>query len=92
MPNHDRFSQYSNLRVNGVERAVRLDPRATLLDALREALELPGAKKGCDQGTCGACTVIIDGQRVLSCLTLGKPAKCIEGVSPAQLATVFCFA
>lgn len=58
------------LRVNGVVHELDLDPRVTLLDALRERLGLTGTKKGCDQGACGACTVLIDGKRVLSCLTL----------------------
>jgi len=58
------------LRVNGALRELRLDPRVTLLDALRERLGLTGTKKGCDQGACGACTVLADGKRVLSCLTL----------------------
>lgn len=74
------------LRVNGVERAARLDARVTLLDALRETFQLTGTKKGCDQGTCGACTVIVDGERVLSCLTLavsctGRDVLTIEGLS-----------
>lgn len=59
------------LRVNGAERAVELDPRTTLLDTLREHLHLTGAKKGCDHGQCGACTVLINGRRINSCLTLG---------------------
>jgi xanthine dehydrogenase YagT iron-sulfur-binding subunit len=58
------------LRVNGVVHELNLDPRVTLLDALRERLGLTGTKKGCDQGACGACTVLVDGKRVLSCLTL----------------------
>jgi xanthine dehydrogenase YagT iron-sulfur-binding subunit len=58
------------LRVNGVVHELHLDPRVTLLDALRERLGLTGTKKGCDQGACGACTVLADGKRVLSCLTL----------------------
>ena len=66
------------LRVNGVDRTARLDARVTLLDALREAFELPGTKKGCDQGTCGACTVILDGQRVLSCLTLAVACPVLD--------------
>jgi xanthine dehydrogenase YagT iron-sulfur-binding subunit len=58
------------LSVNGVERRLRIDPRTTLLDALREGMALPGTKKGCDHGQCGACTVLVDGRRVLSCLLL----------------------
>jgi xanthine dehydrogenase YagT iron-sulfur-binding subunit len=73
------------LLVNGVERAARSRARVTLLDALREWLRLTGTKKGCDQGTCGACTVLIDGRRVLSCLTLavmheGASITTIEGL------------
>src|SRR5215468_12594690 len=74
------------LRVNGALRELRLDPRVTLLDALRERLGLTGTKKGCDQGACGACTVLADGKRVLSCLTLaaqcdGREVTTIEGLS-----------
>jgi len=74
------------LNVNGAVREVLLDPRVTVLDALREHLHLTGSKKGCDQGQCGACTVLIDGQRVLSCLTLavsvqGKKILTIEGLA-----------
>jgi xanthine dehydrogenase YagT iron-sulfur-binding subunit len=74
------------LVVNGVARVVGLEPRTSLLDALREHLELTGSKKGCDQGTCGACTVWIDGQRVLACLTLavtceGREVTTIEGLA-----------
>jgi xanthine dehydrogenase YagT iron-sulfur-binding subunit len=73
------------LRVNGTEHQVMLDPRTSLLDAVRERLHLTGAKKGCDQGQCGACTMIVDGRRVASCLTLavmqeGHDITTIEGL------------
>jgi xanthine dehydrogenase YagT iron-sulfur-binding subunit len=75
--------------VNGVEHSLALDPRTTLLDALREHLELMGTKKGCDHGQCGSCTVIIDGRRVLSCLSLavamrGRSIVTIEGVADGE--------
>ncbi|HEX7678712.1 MAG TPA: 2Fe-2S iron-sulfur cluster-binding protein [Thermoanaerobaculia bacterium] len=74
------------LDVNGKRHELRLDPRTTLLDALREHLDLTGTKKGCDQGACGACTVLIDGKRINSCLTLavmssGKAITTIEGLA-----------
>ena len=74
------------LVVNGVSRVVDLEPRTSLLDGLREHLELTGSKKGCDQGTCGACTVWVDGRRVLACLTLavaceGREVTTIEGLA-----------
>jgi xanthine dehydrogenase YagT iron-sulfur-binding subunit len=73
------------LSVNGRDHQLVLDPRMTLLDALRERLHLTGAKKGCDQGQCGACTVIVDGRRITSCLTLavmqeGHEITTIEGL------------
>jgi xanthine dehydrogenase YagT iron-sulfur-binding subunit len=73
------------LRVNGTEHQMVIDPRTTLLDALRERLHLTGTKKGCDQGQCGACTVIVDGRRITSCLTLavmqqGHDITTIEGL------------
>jgi len=80
-----------SLTVNGVPHRLELDPRVTLLDALREHLHLTGTKKGCDQGQCGACTVILGGRRILSCLTLavmhdGDTITTIEGLgTPAQL-------
>jgi xanthine dehydrogenase YagT iron-sulfur-binding subunit len=74
------------LNINGAEKNVPIDTRTSLLDALRERLDLTGSKKGCDHGQCGACTVIIDGRRVLSCLTLaimcdGRKITTIEGLS-----------
>jgi xanthine dehydrogenase YagT iron-sulfur-binding subunit len=77
------------LTVNGEEHEVRLEPRVSLLDALREHLGLTGSKKGCDQGTCGACTVWVDGRRVLACLTLavtceGRAVTTIEGLSSGR--------
>ena len=73
------------LTVNGQRRKLELDPRTTLLDALREHLHLTGTKKGCDHGQCGACTVLIDGRRINSCLTLavmheGDEIVTIEGL------------
>ncbi len=74
------------LKVNGEVRSLTIEPRVTLLDALRERLELTGSKKGCDHGQCGACTVLIDGERVYSCLTLavmqeGKEIVTVEGLA-----------
>jgi xanthine dehydrogenase YagT iron-sulfur-binding subunit len=75
-----------NLRVNGTSHPLSLDTRTSLLDALREHLALTGSKKGCDHGQCGACTVLIDGRRVNSCLTLavvanGAEITTIEGLA-----------
>ena len=74
------------LRINGTEHRLTLDPRTTLLDALREHLHLTGSKKGCGLGQCGACTVLIDGKRVKSCLSLaalvdGRETTTIEGLA-----------
>lgn len=85
------MSSTVNLRVNGTARELSLDMRTTLLDALREHLHLTGTKKGCDHGQCGACTVMLDGRRVNSCLTLavmheGAEITTIEGLgSPRAL-------
>ncbi|MEO8072987.1 MAG: 2Fe-2S iron-sulfur cluster-binding protein [Acidobacteriota bacterium] len=73
-------------KVNGAEKSLNVDSRMTLLDALRERMMLTGTKKGCDHGQCGACTVIVDGRRVLSCLTLAatcedKNVTTIEGLA-----------
>lgn len=74
------------LRVNGAEHALEIDPRVTLLDALRERIGLTGTKKGCDHRQCGACTVLVDGRRINSCLTLavmqaGASITTIEGLA-----------
>jgi xanthine dehydrogenase YagT iron-sulfur-binding subunit len=74
------------LVVNGQQRTVGEDTRVTLLDSLRDTLLLTGTKKGCDQGACGACTVLLDGRRVLSCLTLvaqcdGREVTTVEGLT-----------
>ncbi|MDQ2984065.1 MAG: 2Fe-2S iron-sulfur cluster-binding protein [Actinomycetota bacterium] len=82
------------LRVNGRQEVLAVQPQVSLLDALREYLGLTGTKKGCDQGACGACTVLVDGVRILSCLTLavqyeGREITTIEGVDhPLQEAFV----
>jgi xanthine dehydrogenase YagT iron-sulfur-binding subunit len=82
-----RYSaQRVTLNVNSHAHELRIEPRVSLLDALREHLGLTGSKKGCDQGACGACTVLVDGRRVLACLTLafaceGHEVTTIEGLS-----------
>ena len=86
LPSADENVINVEFRVNGVEKKLTLDSRVTLLDALRERLALTGTKKGCDHGQCGACTVLIDGRRVLSCLTLtaqcdGRDITTIEGLA-----------
>ncbi|MFG1811680.1 (2Fe-2S)-binding protein [Streptomyces sp. NPDC049040] len=75
------------MKVNGALHEIDLEPRVSLLDALRDHLQLTGTKKGCDQGTCGACTVWVEGRRVLACLTLavvceGQEVTTIEGIAP----------
>src|SRR5579859_2920125 len=81
------MSHVINLTVNGERRSIELnDPRVTLLDLLRERLQLTGTKKGCDRGQCGACTVLVDGKRINSCLALavshdGADILTIEGVA-----------
>jgi len=77
------------LRINGQDRALSLDPRTTLLDALREHVGLTGTKKGCDHGQCGACTVLVNDRRVLSCLTLAASVQdhqvtTIEGLAQSD--------
>jgi xanthine dehydrogenase YagT iron-sulfur-binding subunit len=89
------------LRINGKERPLRVDPRTTLLDCIREVVALTGTKKGCDHGQCGACTVHVNGRRVNSCLSLalmhdGEEVTTIEGLGtpdalhPMQAAFVAC--
>ena len=80
---------FVRLTINGTDQALEVEPRVSLLDALRERLGLTGTKKGCDHGQCGACTVLVDGRRVLSCLTLavqtdGKRVITIEGLSDGE--------
>ena len=88
-PHMDPVSAKVAFIVNGKPRALEVDTRTTLLDALREHLRLTGTKKGCDHGQCGACTVIVDGRRINSCLTLavmnaGSEITTIEGLGTPQ--------
>jgi xanthine dehydrogenase YagT iron-sulfur-binding subunit len=84
------MTQTLNLTINGTARAIALDdPRATLLDVLRERIGLTGTKKGCDRGQCGACTVLIDGRRMNACLALalshdGASITTVEGLAQAE--------
>lgn len=93
--------QKVTLRINGALHDLMIEPRVTLLDALREVLELTGTKKGCDRGQCGACTVLVDGQRINACLTLaimqeGRDIVTVEGLGefgvphPVQQAFMDC--
>src|ERR1700692_3530088 len=77
----------TNIRVNNTAHELSVDSRLTLLDALRDRLGLTGTKKGCDQGACGACTVLVDGRRVLSCLTLAAQCDDREVVTIEGLAS-----
>ena len=82
---HEAATLSVSLTINGRPRTIAVEPRTTLLDALRETLALSGTKKGCDRGECGACTVHVDGRRVLSCMTLaamqaGRRITTIEGL------------
>jgi len=75
-----------NLKINGANYDLQIEPRVSLLDALREYIGLTGTKKGCDQGACGACTVLVDGERIISCLALavqyeGREITTIEGLA-----------
>jgi xanthine dehydrogenase YagT iron-sulfur-binding subunit len=76
-----------SLRVNGAQRTLKIEPRVSLLDALRDHLQLTGTKKGCDQGACGACTVLVDGERINSCLALAIQYEDRDIVTIEGLAT-----
>ncbi len=85
-PTHGPLVAHVSMTVNGQARAMVVEPRTTLLDALRDELGLTGTKKACDRGECGACTVHVEGRRVLSCMTLaamqdGKRITTIEGLA-----------
>jgi len=87
MPEANAASSVSvTLTVNGTKHVLTLDPRSSLLDVLRDRLDLTGTKKGCDHGQCGACTVLVDGRRIVSCLTLavmkdGARVTTVEGLA-----------
>jgi xanthine dehydrogenase YagT iron-sulfur-binding subunit len=97
----DEIAVPITLRINGKEHSLRIDPRTTLLDCIREAVALTGTKKGCDHGQCGACTVHVNSRRVLSCLSLalihdGEEITTVEGLGtpeamhPMQAAFLAC--
>jgi xanthine dehydrogenase YagT iron-sulfur-binding subunit len=83
------LTQPVTLRVNGKEHAIEVEPRVSLLDVLRDYIQLTGTKKGCDQGACGACTVLVNGERINSCLTLavqyeGHDIVTVEGLANGE--------
>jgi xanthine dehydrogenase YagT iron-sulfur-binding subunit len=83
-------AQRISLKINGAEKQLEVAPWTTLLDLLRESLQLTGTKKGCDHGQCGACTVLLDGQRINSCLTLavmkdGASVTTVEGLAQGDV-------
>ena len=85
---HDESTTVVRAQINGEHREIAVDNRTSLVDMLRERAGLPGTKKGCDQGACGACTVLVDGRRINSCLTLavmhdGAQITTIEGLAEA---------
>ena len=87
--------QAITLKINGVERNITIEPRVSLLDALRDHLGLTGTKKGCNQGACGACTVLVDGERINSCLALaiqyeGREIITVEGLATAMANCIPC--
>jgi xanthine dehydrogenase YagT iron-sulfur-binding subunit len=86
MPSAQTVHQPTVLRINGAQHELVLDTRATLLDVLRERLHLTGAKKGCDHGQCGACTVLLDGRRANACLLLAVTLDGVEVVTIEGLA------